>query len=153
MKKFFKIIALLVLLGFAGIQFVRPERVNPPVVPGETLEAAANVPKEVSDILKRSCKDCHSNETVYPWYSNIAPISWSVVDHIRAGRDELNFSKWATYSGSRKKRKLEEICKEVEERQMPHTQYLWIHRDAYLSDSDIETLCDWTKNVAIKKEQ
>lgn len=144
-KRIVKAILVLALVVFAGIQFVRPSRTNPPEDAARTLAAAANVPKEVNAILERSCSDCHSNRTVWPWYSNVAPVSWSVADHVEHGREELNFSEWGAYKDSRKKRKLEEICEEVEEGHMPHPQYLWIHRDAALSSSDVKVLCDWSK--------
>jgi hypothetical protein len=118
---------------------------NPPINKSDKLEATTDVPKNVQTILNRSCKDCHSNETVYPWYSNISPISWSVVDHIRVGREELNLSEWNTYKETRKLRKLEEICEEVISNNMPHYQYLWIHWDAALTEDDKKILCDWTK--------
>lgn len=145
MKKILKILAIILFVAFIGIQFIRPNRTNPPIVQAETLEANVNVPENVQGILKRSCNDCHSNQTDFPWYSNVAPFSWGVVDHINEGRDELNFSKWGTYEANRKQRKIKEICEEVESRNMPHYQYLWIHWDAKLSDADIKVLCDWTK--------
>ncbi len=74
-------------------------------------------------------------------------MSWGMADHINVGRDELNFSVWGTYSEKRQKRKLEEICEEVEEGNMPHYQYLWLHWDANLSESEKETLCSWTKSA------
>jgi hypothetical protein len=147
MKKVLKIVAVILFVAFVGIQFNRPNRTNPPINQSETLEASNEVPNHIEKILKRSCKDCHSNETVYPWYSNVAPISWQVVDHIRVGRDELNFSIWNTYSKERKERKLGQICEEVESGEMPHNQYLWIHREAILSDADKKALCDWTKTA------
>ena len=137
MKTALKIIAIFLVLVFVGIQFVRPERTNPPFDKSETLEATANVPGQVGVILKRSCKDCHSNETVYPWYSNVAPASWSIVDHIRVGRRELNFSKWGTYERRKQRHKLKEICQEVSNGQMPHNQYLWVHWDAALTEQDV----------------
>lgn len=152
MKKALKLIAILFFLGIVILQFFRPERTNPPIVKNETLEATMKVPENVQAILNRSCKDCHSNETVYPWYSNIAPVSWSVVDHIKVGREELNFSEWGTYSKRKKERKLEEICEEVEEGEMPHYQYLWIHWDATLTKSDVQVLCEWAKNEKLKLE-
>lgn len=145
MKTALKIIAAVILLAIVGIQFVRPERTNPPVKSEATLGATASVPGEVNSILERSCNDCHSNATTWPWYSNVAPVSWSVIEHVDHGREELNFSEWGTYSAERRQRKLEEICEEVTERHMPHPQYLWIHWDAELSESEIKTLCDWTK--------
>lgn len=152
MKKVLKILFIVLAIAFISIQFFRPERTNPPVVEAETLKANTKIPENVEAILNRSCKDCHSNETVYPWYSNIAPVSWSVVDHIRVGREKLNFSKWGTYSQRKKERKLEEICEEVEEGEMPHYQYLWVHWDATLTKSDVEVLCEWTKNEKLKLE-
>ncbi len=153
MKKIIKIIAILVFVSFVGIQIIRPNRTNPPINKAETLEATTNVPENIKAIFNRSCNDCHSNKTVYPWYSNIAPISWKLVEHIEEGRDEMNFSKWGTYSKERKQRKLEKICEEVEERKMPHNQYLWIHWDAKLSDEQIKILCNWTKNEMEKIEK
>ncbi|NNE99745.1 MAG: cytochrome C, partial [Pyrinomonadaceae bacterium] len=66
----------------AGIQFIRPDRTNPPFDEALAIESSLKIPSDVDAILSRSCNDCHSNKTEYPWYSNIAPISWSVVDHI-----------------------------------------------------------------------
>lgn len=148
MKTALKVIVAVIVLALAAIQFVRPERTNPPVKREATLESNASVPGEVGSILERSCKDCHSNETAWPWYSNVAPMSWSVAEHVSHGREELNFSEWGTYSDERKQRKLEEICEEVTEREMPHRQYLWLHWDAALSESDIAALCEWTKSAS-----
>ncbi|MCB1023415.1 MAG: heme-binding domain-containing protein [Acidobacteria bacterium] len=153
MKKILKIAVLLIFGAFIGIQFVRPERANPPIDPKMTLEAVTNVPASVQPILKRSCNDCHSNASDYPWYSNVAPISWKVVEHIREGRKELNFSEWGTYSVKKQDHKLDEICEQVETGEMPHNQYLWIHWDAALSDADKKALCDWTKSVRATLKQ
>lgn len=153
MKKALKISVVAIFAVFVLIQFVRPERTNPPVKPEQTLESSMRVPEDVRKILKRSCYDCHSNETVYPWYSNIAPISWELVEHIRVGRGELNFSEWNTYDAQKKERKLDEICDEIESGEMPHYQYLWIHRDAKLSAADIKALCGWTKDYAREFEE
>lgn len=150
MKKILKIAAILLALGIIGIQFSRPERVNPPIVESETLEANLVVPGDVAVILERSCKDCHSNKVNFPWYSNIAPVSWQVVDHIRIGREKLNFSIWGTYSAKRQHHKLEEICEEVESGEMPHNQYLWIHWDAVVSPGQVNILCEWTKRERSK---
>lgn len=145
MKIILEIIAIIVFVGLIGIQFIRPNRTNPPINEAETLEATTDVPADVKAILNRSCNDCHSNKTIYPWYSNIAPISWKLVEHIEEGRKEINFSEWGTYSKERKQRKLEQICEEVETREMPHNQYLWLHWEAKLSDVQIKNLCNWTE--------
>ena len=148
--KFIKIFAIVLVIAFGALQFVRPERTNPITINEETLFAIIAVPDDVQKILKRSCSDCHSNETVYPWYSNIVPFSWSVVDHVRVGRGELNFSEWGKYSESKRARKIKEICEEVESGHMPHNQYLWIHWDARMSEQEKKTLCVWS-GLEVKK--
>ncbi|MGI8787056.1 MAG: heme-binding domain-containing protein [Pyrinomonadaceae bacterium] len=149
-KKILKIIVVVLAVGFIAIQFYRPDRMNPPIVQAETLEANAQVPENVEAILKRSCNDCHSNQTNYPWYSNVAPFSWLLNNHITEGRQHLNFSVWATSDKNRKRRKLDEICDEVTNGTMPYNQYLWIHRDARLSEEDKKILCDWTETEKAK---
>ena len=145
MKKALKIIAVIIVSAFLVIQFFRPDFTNPPVDQAETLEATTQVPDNVKAILKRSCADCHTHETKYPWYSKIQPSAWFLKDHIDEGRRELNLSIWKTYEPRRQRRKLAEICEQVQGRNMPLPSYLWIHWDAKMSDEDIKTLCDWTE--------
>jgi hypothetical protein len=154
MRKTLKAIVLALSVAFVAVQFYRPDRANPPIVQAETLEATTNVPENVDQILTRSCNDCHSNQTVYPWYSNISPFSWLLADHINEGRRELNYSVWNTYSPKKKRHKYDEICEQVTNGEMPHNQYLWIHRDAQLSEEDKKILCDWaeTEKAKIKDE-
>jgi len=152
MKRAIKIIIIVLFSIFIVFQFFRPDFTNPPVIQSETLETAALVPANVQAILNRSCKDCHSNETVYPWYSKIQPSAWFLDDHIKKARKEMNLSVWKTYEARRKKRKLEEICEQVETKAMPLPSYLWIHHDAEMNDDDIKTLCDWTKIEIMKYE-
>lgn len=147
MKKFLKIFAIVLAGAFIAIQFIRPDFTNPPINQAETLEASMQVPENVEAILATSCKDCHSNATKYPWYSNVQPSAWFLADHIKDGRRHLNLSEWNTYEAGRKKRKLSEICEQVESREMPLPSYLYIHRDAKLSDEQIKVLCDWTKQA------
>jgi hypothetical protein len=143
MKKILKIVAIVLVVGFVVAQFFRPNRVNPPVVEANTLEASTEVPDEVKAIISRSCADCHSNTTRYPLYSNISPVSWFLVDHVEHGRSHLNFSQWNAYSALQKGRKLEEICEQLESGAMPLGSYLWLHWDAALSAADSRTLCGW----------
>ncbi len=150
MRKVLKISAIILVAGFFLIQIYRPARTNFPIIESETLEATTQIPENVRAILKRSCNDCHTNQTNWIWYSNIAPISWGMVDHVNEGREELNFSKWATYDANLKDKKLDEICIEVENAEMPHYQYLWLNRDAGLSADEIKILCDWTKSEQAK---
>ena len=144
-RKILKITVLVVLLGFVVLQFIRPNFTNPPIVESETLAAGGHVPADVQQVLTRSCGDCHSNATIYPWYSNFSPFNWFLATHIDEGRAELNFSQWNTYSKEKKERKLEEICEVVERAEMPLPSYLWIHRDAVLSESEAKLLCEWSR--------
>lgn len=150
MKKLVKILAILLAVIFVAIQFFRPSFSNPPIVPGQPIEDTALVPAEVQMVLSRSCNDCHSNKTLYPWYSHFSPFSWFLADHIDTGRRELNFSEWGTYSTNKKARKLEEICEMVEAGAMPLGSYLWIHRDAALTPDQTRLLCDWAKEEGAK---
>ncbi|MFN0140670.1 MAG: heme-binding domain-containing protein [Pyrinomonadaceae bacterium] len=149
-KKIVKILAIIIVAAFVVIQFFRIDKTNPPVVEANRLEAALAVPADVSMILGRSCADCHSNNTSYPWYSNIQPAAWFLEDHIDQGRRELNLSEFNTYTAKKKKRKLEEVCEMVESGAMPLPSYLWIHRDAALSESERKALCEWAKGEAEK---
>ena len=144
MKRIFKISAICIAAAFIVLQFFRPDFINPEVNPAETFQASTEVPENVQNILKRSCSDCHSNETVYPWYSKIQPSAWFLADHIAEGRREMNLSVWNTYETRRKRRKLDEICEQVKSREMPLPSYLWIHWGAKLSDDEINILCEWT---------
>lgn len=143
MRKALKIAAAVIVTGLILAQFFRPDRTNPPVVQAETLQSSTAVPADVQAVLARSCSDCHSNNTTYPWYSNISPFSWFLADHIEEGRREMNLSVWNTYGPEKKSKKLEEICKQVETKEMPLPSYLWLHRDAVLTESEAKLLCDW----------
>jgi hypothetical protein len=135
-------------LVFAGLQLFRPDRTNPPLDAAQSVQSAAAVPPEVGAVLKRSCYDCHSNETRWPWYSGVAPMAWGVANHVKEGRAELNFSDWGTYPVRKRVALLEKMCDEVREGQMPLKQYLWLHRDATLSEADWKSVCDWSMDEA-----
>ena len=143
MRKFLKVVSTIILLLFVGAQLSRPERVNPPAVAGQSLEEHARVSPEVAGVLRRSCMDCHSNRTDWPWYSNVAPASWFLVDHVNHGRRHLNFSKWGTYDRRRTDYLLNDICKTAKSGSMPLDSYTLIHRRARLTPADVRTLCDW----------
>ncbi len=145
MKKILKIIAIILFVAFIVIQFIRPDFTNPPMVAGQTLEENVQVPENVQAILKRSCNDCHTNTTIYPWYSYIQPSASFLKGHIDEGRQKLNFSDWKTYDGKKQRRKLAEVCEEIQAKAMPLPSYLWIHWGAKLSPEEIRTICDWTE--------
>lgn len=143
LRKILERTAIALAVVFAALQFIRPARTNPPVDESRTLQARAHVSPEAAAILKRSCNDCHSNQTRWPWYSNIAPVSWFVINHVNDGRRDLNFSDWAQYSQSEQAGLLRQMCREVKSGMMPLTSYLRLHSDATLSSEDVKTLCDW----------
>lgn len=144
--KRFLVLALVVLVV---LQFFRPER-------NESPDGYANVTAfmqetkpvaEVKAILEGSCFDCHSNHTTYPWYANIAPVSYWLADHVEDGKKHLDFSKWSEYSLKRKDHKLDELIEEVEEGEMPLNSYTWTHEEANLTPEQIQAMITWAKAV------
>ena len=131
-------------VALVGAQGIPVNATNPPVEPGQTLEATMPVPPEVTTILGRACQDCHSNLTVWPWYSRVAPVSWFLAHHVNEGRRELNFSEWGRYAARRKDRKLKEVCEQVTKGEMPLFSYAIAHPQAALSDQDRRSVCLWT---------
>ena len=139
-----------VLLGVALLvvaQFIPVTRTNPPVDAAQTISATTPIPPNVASILDRSCQDCHSSQTVWPWYSQVAPVSWFLAHHVNEGRGELNVSDWGRYPVRRKARKLKEICEQVTSGKMPLQTYTLLHPQANLSDPDKKILCDWTETA------
>jgi hypothetical protein len=139
----FLIIALVVL--FLGLQFVRPARTNPAVDPTLTIEAHTQMTPPAKDILNRACSDCHSNKTEWPWYTNVAPLSWWIADHVNQGRQLMNLSEWAKLDKDRQSKKLQQMCDEVTDGGMPLPSYLPMHPKAKLSEQDKKSLCDWAE--------
>jgi len=128
------------ILVFGSLSVLFPvERTNPPVT-GE-IEA----PENVMAILRTSCYDCHSNETRWPWYSYVAPVSWLVSDDVRVGRKHMNFSEWSSYNAKQKKHKRKKSGKLVESGEMPLWFYLPLHPEADLLPEDIQALLAWSK--------
>lgn len=144
-KKILKITAIVLVVGFLGMQAVRPARTNPPVDEAQTIFARTQMTPQVAGIFDRSCRDCHSNKTVWPWYTQVAPVSWWLTNHVNEGRQNLNLSEWARLNRDRQDRKLRQICDEVLDGAMPLSSYTPIHPQAKLSDQDKKTLCDWTE--------
>jgi hypothetical protein len=144
MKKFLQRFLIFLGLAMIAVQFFGPEKTNPAVDETKTITVFAPMPPEVSAVFTRACYDCHSHQTRWPWYSNVAPVSWFVIDHVNDARRHLNFSEWTTYDPKRMKRKLEEIKEEVEDGAMPLPSYLRLHSDAKLSPNDVQALRAWT---------
>jgi heme-binding protein len=135
--KWIKRAATFLFITIVGIQFIPVERSNPP----ETGQPPA--PEAVTVILRRACYDCHSNETRWPWYSRLAPVSFWLWHDVKHGRQELNFSVWDRYDTRRKGRKLKEIVKEVKGGDMPPWYYVPLHPDAKLSSAERDAILRW----------
>ncbi len=138
------ILILIVLLVFA--QFAQPKRTNPPVIPSRSIAAHVPVPEQVQFILKRACYNCHSNETVWPWYSRVAPISWLVVSDVNDGRHHIDFQDWeAQQSPKEASEHLGLVCKVIRNGGMPPLSYRLVHKEARLSAEDVNALCSWSE--------
>lgn len=133
------------LVAFIGIQFVRPARTNPPAPATESL--MAKTPPDIKALLDRSCRDCHSNETRWPWYTNVAPVSWLVIDDVNKGREKFNFSEWTSYESDDQDKFLGAMCTLAQRGRMPLPPYLLIHGDAKLSPADVTALCTWSDKM------
>jgi hypothetical protein len=138
-----KKILLGLLIVLVAMQFIHPARNQGEAETPQDITHAVQVPAEIKNIISSSCYDCHSNHTEYPWYSYLNPVGWWLNGHIKDGKEELNFSEFATYDAERMEHKLEEIAEEVEEGHMPLPAYLWLHTDAKLSEAQIQSIVTW----------
>lgn len=136
------IIGIVVLL--VAIQFV-PIKKNVSEETSNQFLVATSASNEISNILEVSCFDCHSNNTVYPWYNNIAPVSWFLKRHIDEGKEHLNFSAWDGYDAKKKHHKLDECVEMIEKDEMPLSSYTLIHKDAKLSQEQQDLLIGFFK--------
>ena len=128
-------------------QFVKPQRTNAPEKAAQTLQASTPISSGTSQILERSCADCHSDRTFRPWYSNVAPASWLIVNDVNEGRGKLNYSRWSSYTAQQRVKLLTKICEEVSNGEMPVGSYLLVHRHAKLNYLESQALCQWTQEL------
>lgn len=147
MKKWLKRIGIVAIVLLVAIQVYQPTRTNPAVDPKQEIHGVLKVEPAVATILNRSCNDCHSNRTNWPWYSRVAPASWLVVSDVQRGRSAVNFSEWGRYSLQDQRKQLKEVCSAVAEGEMPASQYTLIHRSAKLSADERSAVCRWTKSL------
>jgi hypothetical protein len=149
-----KKILLLLLIVFIGIQFIHPKKNISTAVSGNDITVHYPVPGNVLSILKRSCYDCHSNNTLYPWYNNIQPVAWWMADHVNVGKEELNFSEFDVYPAKKQLHKLHALVGQVKDDRMPLDSYLWIHKDAKLDTTQKDVVLQWAdsllKLIAVK---
>jgi hypothetical protein len=148
MKKWLKLSLITLVALVVAAQAVRPARTNPPVDPQKEITAHMQVDPAVMATLSRACNDCHSNRTEWPWYSNVAPVSWLVAHDVNDGREELNFSEWGASKEKEPGKLLGKICSEVNEGEMPMATYTLIHPQAKLTREEVQNVCRWTNSIA-----
>ncbi len=145
--KVFTRIGIFLLIVFLGIQFVPTTRNESGEVLATDFVRAFEPPESIGNMLKVSCYNCHSNNTAYPWYNEVQPISWFLEGHIKEAKKELNFSEFGNYSTRKKKSKLKSIISQIKDGKMPLSSYTFIHKDARLSDSDKLELEKWLSEL------
>ncbi len=150
MKKKLKWIFAALAVVFALLQFSSPPRTNPPVVPGHDLMATNAPSPQIAALLQSACYDCHSDETRWPWYSHIAPVSWLVADDVTRGRERLNFSDWPRALPERAAKRLERISEEVDDKEMPPAKYTLLHPEARLTAGQRQQLIHWADQEAAR---
>src|SRR5690554_7981534 len=147
MKKILKIVAMIVLVAFVGIQIIPTERNQSDFVPKTDFLLVNNTPETIGKLVMESCYDCHSNNTKYPWYNRIQPMAWFLEDHIIEGKKELNFSEWTAYSDRRKNSKLNSIISQITDGEMPLFSYTLLHREAVYSESEKKLVIKYMKQI------
>ncbi|MEW6062239.1 MAG: heme-binding domain-containing protein [Bacteroidota bacterium] len=147
-KRMAKAFGIVFGILFILIQFVQPNRENPPVDPAQTMQAEINVPPNIASLLQRGCIDCHSNQTRWPWYAYVAPVSWLTSYDVREGRKHFNMSEWGKYKFSKKVNILGGINSVVKEKEMPLPKYILLHPEADFSDAERDTLSSWARSAA-----
>lgn len=135
------VIIIVLVAAFAAAQLIRPDRTNPVTDASRTIQAQAGTTSALVAVLDRSCRDCHSNETVWPGYTQVAPLSWLMAYGVAQGRKAVNFSEWASYPPQRRRELLVASCQDASSGKMPGSPYTLLHPEAQLSARDIETIC------------
>ncbi|MDQ0067093.1 heme-binding domain-containing protein [Chryseobacterium lathyri] len=139
------------LVVFAMMQFISIDKVNKPVNTAVNFVDAKKTPEKIRSLIKGACYDCHSNETVYPKYAYVAPISWSVKSHVNEGREHLNFSVWGTYNKELKESMLSKSIQTVQSKVMPMPGYIVYHKEANLTEAERTLLVQYFEEMLKSK--
>lgn len=145
MRKTLKWLAIVLFTLFLAAQLYQPERTNPSVDESKTIFATLNVPPDVKTILDRSCSDCHTNNTQWPWYSYVAPTSWLTARDVKNGRSNMNLSIWGTYKKTKQAGKLDDISEQLTTDKMPLKPYRMMHPGSVLSKQEIDLVSRWAE--------
>lgn len=138
-----KKILFVILLILVAIQFITIDKTNPPVDDSKDFITLTNPPNDLGTVIKSACYDCHSHHTKYPWYSNVAPASWLIKEHINNGRNHLNFSVWTDYKEDKKNHKIEECIDMIKSGEMPMEGYVFFHEEAEINHEQKMQLINW----------
>lgn len=138
-----KKIIILIVLALIGIQFITIDKTNPPINSNKDFITLTDPPKDMETIIQAACYDCHSHKTEYPWYSDVAPFSWIIKEHVNNGRNHLNFSVWSDYKEKKKDHKLEECIDMIKSGEMPMKGYVFFHDEAEISQDQKMALLNW----------
>ena len=142
--KYLKAALALCLVVLLAVQFVRPAKNYAPRDPGAAIDSRFPVPRHVMEVFKRSCYDCHSDSTVYPWYAEIQPVGWWLNSHIEQGKRGIDFDRFGAYRPMRQYAKFGDIIEQLQKDEMPIGSYLFIHRYARLSPDEKEEIIRWS---------
>jgi hypothetical protein len=153
-RSWLKTILLILFFLFLVIQFYQPDKNNNSIMATNDIHAMVSVPDTVQQLIKAACYDCHSNNTNYPWYTNIQPVGWWLNNHIEEGKAHLNFNEFVNIppqngktTRERQLKKLEEIKETIEKDEMPLASYTFIHKEAKLTAAQKQLIIDWSENA------
>lgn len=142
-----KKVLIVLLVALVVIQFFQIDKTNPETDINQDFLKINETPTEIAATIKAACYDCHSNNSVYPWYTNLQPVGWFVKNHIEDGKKHLNFSEFGTYTAKKQAHKLEECYELIEKGEMPLSSYTIIHKEAVLTEAQQTELISYFKDV------
>jgi len=151
MSRRLKLGAVAFVIVFAAAQLVRPGRTNPPIDASRTIGARLGPGSGLSAVLDRGCGQCHSNATVWPRYTNIAPVSWLMAYAVKQGRGAVNYSEWAAYPPERQRALLVASCRDASSGKMPGSLYTRLYPETRLSPQDVEAICAASRSAEAEK--
>ncbi|HPW86515.1 MAG TPA: heme-binding domain-containing protein [Chitinophagales bacterium] len=147
-----KKVGLALLLLLVVIQFIQPTKNQSTEILASDITKVRQVPADVQEILTVACYDCHSNNTVYPWYSHIQPVAWWLNNHVVEGKQKLNFSTFGDYDTKKANHKLDETIEVLQKNEMPLKSYTLIHTNAKLTDAQKTLVINWVKSAMVGGE-
>jgi hypothetical protein len=150
MRRKLKLVGLGLIAVLIVLQFFQPEQNYAPIDPELDMLELLAPPEPVAVLIRNACYDCHSNQTIYPWYNWISPVSLYLYKHIKKGKEDLNFSEYGLLDKADKIGAFADFCDVVDAGSMPLQSYMLIHKDARLTQEERETLCNWTEKQALK---